>query len=51
MKQKYELLFEAYSRWGAGEGTEQDSDQPRLLSSLQLTKWLRNVGILEGSKV
>ena len=49
--QKYELLFEAYSRWGAGEGAEQDADQPRRLSSLQLTKWLRNVGILDGSKV
>ena len=45
-KEKFDLLFEAYSKWGV------DENCPELgISAYQLTRWLKNVEMLDGKKV
>ena len=44
-KEKFDLLFEAYSKWGSDEAADKG------ISAYQLTRWLKNVELLEGKKV
>ena len=44
-KEKFELLFEAYCKWGT---EETNSD---LITAYQITRWLKNVELLDGKKV
>ena len=44
-KEKFDLLFEAYSKWGTDEAPDKG------ISAYQLTRWLKNVELLEGKKV
>ena len=44
-KEKFDLLFEAYSKWGSDEAPDKG------ISAYQLTRWLKNVELLEGKKV
>ena len=45
-KEKFDLLFEAYSKWGSDEAATDKG-----ISAYQLTRWLKNVDLLEGKKV
>ena len=45
-KEKFDLLFEAYSKWGSDDGAAD-----KAISAYQLTRWLKNVELLEGKKV
>ena len=45
-KEKFDLLFEAYSKWGADENCAE-----RGISAYQLTRWLKNVEMMDGKKV
>ena len=46
-QEKFEVLFQRYSAWGI----EVSGDRAEGLSAVQLTKWLRNVKIVDGKKV
>lgn len=45
-KEKFELLFEAYSKWGSDETTTEKG-----ITAYQVTRWLKNVEMLDGKKV
>ena len=46
-KERFELLFEAYSKWG----TDDSVNAEKGITALQVTRWLKNVEILDGKKV
>ena len=46
-KEKFESLFDMYCNWGSDNTTDEDKG----ITAVQLTKWLRNVNIVDGKKV
>ena len=45
-KEKFELLFDAYTKWGSDE-----MPADKGITAYQVTRWLKNVEILDGRKV
>ena len=46
-KERFDSLFDVYCTWG----NDSTSDQDKGLTAMQLTKWLKNVNIVDGKKV
>ena len=46
-REKFDSLFSIYCNWG----TDTNNDQDKGISAVQLTKWLKNVNIVDGKKV